>query len=75
MTKKNKILLIAGIAALVVCVAVVLAAVFFFGGEKPQGPAGNTETATYTIEVQSASGLPQQHPKEEPRALGGKPSQ
>ena len=58
MTKKNKILLIAGIAALVVCVAVVLAAVFFFGGEKPQGPAGNMETATYTIEVQSASGLP-----------------
>ena len=56
MTKKSKILLIAGIAALVVCV-VIAAALFFFRDDAPAGPASSGETATYTVEVQSASGL------------------
>ena len=54
MSKNKKILLIAGGICLLVCIALVLA---FCGGQRPSGSQSNGETATYTIEVSSASGI------------------
>lgn len=55
MLKNKKLLLIAGGVCLLVCVALVLALCGGPGGSGSQ--TGNGETATYTIEVSSASGV------------------
>ena len=55
MSKNKKILLIAGVVCLIVCLSIVL--VMCGGNAKPSGNGGSGDTVTYTIEVKSSAGL------------------